>query len=431
MQGALEWLGIPYTGSGVLASRAHHGQAQDQARGGGRGLRRAGIRGAVGSGRSAARARRHRPADDGQARLAGLERRHHQGEDRRRAAARLRGGESVDPVVFAERFIAGDEFTVGVLQRPRRCPRFASSPRPSSTTTRRSISATTRSITARAGSTSAAEAELQAAALATLSRDRLLRLGARRLHARGGERQVLFHRNQHDSRHDRSQLGAHGGAPRRDRFRGAGVARAGNQLSRGSANEPQLAHPPQSIQESREDRKARAGSGRHSSSSGAATRAARRSWRWPSARWPRSAGRSTGRCRSFRWTAAFSGSRPGRSKRRVAPYAHAGLHVGGSRRHPARRGGAALGRCMRESSAAGRTACTSPSIEQTAAARWGESGLLNTRGELFVRAAAHVPAELPRLSGPEGTESQVAQRYMSRAGPHAGSGHAHRGAAPR
>ena len=52
-------------------------------------------------------------------------------------------------------------------------------------------------------------------------------------------------------------------------------------------------------------------------------------------------------------------------------------------------------------------------IEQAAAARWGDSGLLNTRGELFIRAAAHVPAELPRLSGPEGTELQVAQRYMS------------------
>jgi cell division protein FtsQ len=51
--------------------------------------------------------------------------------------------------------------------------------------------------------------------------------------------------------------------------------------------------------------------------------------------------------------------------------------------------------------------------EQTPAARWGESGLLNTRGELFVREATHVPAELPRLSGPEGTESQVAQRYLS------------------
>jgi cell division protein FtsQ len=55
-------------------------------------------------------------------------------------------------------------------------------------------------------------------------------------------------------------------------------------------------------------------------------------------------------------------------------------------------------------------------VEETAAARWGESGLLNTRGRLFVREAAHVPAELPRLSGPDGTESQVAQRYLSTQG---------------
>jgi cell division protein FtsQ len=55
-------------------------------------------------------------------------------------------------------------------------------------------------------------------------------------------------------------------------------------------------------------------------------------------------------------------------------------------------------------------------VEQVAAARWGESGLLNTRGELFVRQAAHVPAELPRLSGPEGSESQVAERYLSTEG---------------
>ncbi|MDP8986221.1 MAG: cell division protein FtsQ/DivIB [Pseudomonadota bacterium] len=54
--------------------------------------------------------------------------------------------------------------------------------------------------------------------------------------------------------------------------------------------------------------------------------------------------------------------------------------------------------------------------EETAAARWGQSGLLNTRGELFVREATHVPAELPRLSGPEGTQSQVAQRYLSAQG---------------
>ncbi len=55
-------------------------------------------------------------------------------------------------------------------------------------------------------------------------------------------------------------------------------------------------------------------------------------------------------------------------------------------------------------------------VEETAAARWGDSGLLNTRGRLFVREATHVPAELPRLSGPEGAESQVADRYLSAQG---------------
>jgi cell division protein FtsQ len=51
-------------------------------------------------------------------------------------------------------------------------------------------------------------------------------------------------------------------------------------------------------------------------------------------------------------------------------------------------------------------------IEQVPAARWGESGLLNTRGELFVRDARHVPPELPRLLGPEGAERLVARRYL-------------------
>lgn len=49
--------------------------------------------------------------------------------------------------------------------------------------------------------------------------------------------------------------------------------------------------------------------------------------------------------------------------------------------------------------------------EQVAAARWGASGLLNTRGELFLAEARHVPAELPRLAGPEGMEAEVARRY--------------------
>lgn len=51
--------------------------------------------------------------------------------------------------------------------------------------------------------------------------------------------------------------------------------------------------------------------------------------------------------------------------------------------------------------------------EQVPAAIWGESGLLNTRGELFVDSVRHVPAELPRLSGPDGRSGDVARRYMA------------------
>ncbi len=50
--------------------------------------------------------------------------------------------------------------------------------------------------------------------------------------------------------------------------------------------------------------------------------------------------------------------------------------------------------------------------EQIPAAVWGESGLLNTRGELFVNAARHPPAELPRLSGPDSRSADVATRYL-------------------
>jgi cell division protein FtsQ len=50
--------------------------------------------------------------------------------------------------------------------------------------------------------------------------------------------------------------------------------------------------------------------------------------------------------------------------------------------------------------------------EQMAVARWGESGLLNSRGELFIRDARHVPAELPRLEGPDGAEHQVADLFF-------------------
>jgi cell division protein FtsQ len=51
--------------------------------------------------------------------------------------------------------------------------------------------------------------------------------------------------------------------------------------------------------------------------------------------------------------------------------------------------------------------------EQVPAAIWGERGLLNTRGELFVTEARHVPAELPRLSGPNESSAEVAKRYLA------------------
>ena len=55
-------------------------------------------------------------------------------------------------------------------------------------------------------------------------------------------------------------------------------------------------------------------------------------------------------------------------------------------------------------------------IEQVAAAKWGERGLLNTRGELFATDERHIPPELAQLSGPEGKEAEVAQRYLAAQG---------------
>jgi cell division protein FtsQ len=51
--------------------------------------------------------------------------------------------------------------------------------------------------------------------------------------------------------------------------------------------------------------------------------------------------------------------------------------------------------------------------EHQAAARWGERGLLNTRGELFTENAQYEFPELPSLDGPPGTEHEVAIRYLA------------------
>lgn len=51
--------------------------------------------------------------------------------------------------------------------------------------------------------------------------------------------------------------------------------------------------------------------------------------------------------------------------------------------------------------------------EHRAAARWGETGLLNVAGELFTRDSRHSFPELPLLEGPEGSERRVAELYLA------------------
>ena len=116
MQGALEWLGIPYTGSGVLASALTMDKLKTK-------------RVVVGAGYAAPEyAVLSSPADlPGALASVGLPlmvKPASQGssvgitkvklpEEFERAYAQAR---AVDPIVFAERFVTGEEYTVGVLQ---------------------------------------------------------------------------------------------------------------------------------------------------------------------------------------------------------------------------------------------------------------------------------------------------------------------------
>ena len=61
-------------------------------------------------------------------------------------------------------------------------------------------------------------------------------------------------------------------------------------------------------------------------------------------------------------------------------------------------------------------AAASRVVEQVAAARWGENGLLNTRGELFVTEARHMPPELRSSPARTARETEVAQRYLAAQG---------------
>ena len=52
-------------------------------------------------------------------------------------------------------------------------------------------------------------------------------------------------------------------------------------------------------------------------------------------------------------------------------------------------------------------------VEQVAAARWGDDGLVNASGMLFATGIDRFPTGLARLSGPAGSEAEVTQRYLA------------------
>jgi cell division protein FtsQ len=54
--------------------------------------------------------------------------------------------------------------------------------------------------------------------------------------------------------------------------------------------------------------------------------------------------------------------------------------------------------------------------EQSAVARWNNSGLVNSGGKLFVSDSRFMPQELPQLEGPVGSEGEVTQRYLGTQG---------------
>jgi D-alanine-D-alanine ligase len=116
MQGALEWLGVPYTGSGVLASALTMDKLKTK-------------RVVVGAGYAAPEYAVLSSPDDLQGALERIglplmvkpaSQGSSVGITKVKSAAELprayAEASAIDPIVFAERFVTGDEYTVGVLQ---------------------------------------------------------------------------------------------------------------------------------------------------------------------------------------------------------------------------------------------------------------------------------------------------------------------------
>jgi len=165
MQGALEWLGIPYTGSGVLASALTMDKLKTKrvVMGGGYAAPEyavlsspADLPGALAS---IGLPLMVKPASQGSS--VGITKVKAPGEFQR-AYAEAR---AVDPIVFAEAFITGDEYTIGVLQ-DQALPSIRIQPATEFYDYQAKYFRNDTQYHCPSGLTASAEAELQAAALA-------------------------------------------------------------------------------------------------------------------------------------------------------------------------------------------------------------------------------------------------------------------------
>ena len=237
MQGALELLGIPYTGSRRDGLGDRDGQGHDQAHLARRGPADAALRACCAAATSDARARargarRPRPAADRQAAARRLVDRHHQGDaatrrcrTRSTLAAQLRRRRAVRGVHRRRR---GDLPGARRGRRARaRCRSSASSRPRATTTTRTSTSPTTRSTSCPAACRPTRRREIQRIVARRLPRARLPRLGPRRPDAARRRPQALPARDEHLARHDRPFAGADVGARGRHQLRGPLPAAAG------------------------------------------------------------------------------------------------------------------------------------------------------------------------------------------------------------
>ena len=323
------------------------------------------------------------------------------------AAAELpaawRTASALDPVVIAERWISGGEYTVAVLQGEALPAIRIETPRAFYDYQAKYFADDTRYLIP-CGLATEAEASLQRMALATFAATGASGWGRVDFvmddDGRGDDA-----RDQHRARHDRSLAGADGRARGRHRFRRACLARARDQLRAGEDLNMALFR--------RRNRRRPAG----------------RRFEMPQLEWTR-ATRVAGAVAALvalTVLLAVGLDQPVRSFVIDGPFQRVAAVEVQQASLGALKGGfvsADLDRLRKAVEALtwvdrARVQRLWPNririeiVEQQAAARWGEDGLLNTRGEVIATGVRHVPPELPRLEGPEGTESLVAQRFLA------------------